>query len=152
MCVIACGTDAMFEKLCGLIGREDLPKDERFATNVNRCIYYGALKPELEAWTKTKTEAELEDILVNNGIPFGNIQNMEQLANNPQTKARNMLWEVDQPGMGKVVVTGTPIKISYEEDKLIKAAPTLGEDNTEILKSIGYSDEEISALTEQGVI
>ena len=63
-----------------------------------------------------------------------------------------MLWEVDQPGMGKVVVTGTPIKISYEEDKLIKAAPTLGEDNTEILKSIGYSDEEISALTEQGVI
>lgn len=152
MCVIACGTDAMFEKLCGLMGREDLPKEEKFATNVNRCIYYSELKPQLEAWTVTKTEAELEEIMVDNGIPFGNIQNMEQLANNPQTKARNMLWEVDQPGMGKVVVTGTPIKMSYEEDKLIKAAPTLGEDNDEVLASLGYSAADIDTLREKGVI
>jgi len=152
MCVIACGTDAMFVKLCDIIGRPDLPQDARFATNVSRCNFYGALKPELEAWTTTKTKAELEEILVDNGIPFGNIQNMEQLANNPQTKARNMLWEVDQPGMGKVVVTGTPIKMSYEEDKLIKAAPTLGEDNNSILSSLGYSAEEIEKLKEKGVI
>lgn len=152
MCVIACGTDAMFEKLCCLMGREELARDERFATNVNRCINYEALKPKVEAWTKTKTEAELEEILVNAGIPFGNIQNMAQLANNPQTKARNMLWEVDQPGMGKVVVTGTPIKISYEEDKLIKAAPTLGEDNDAILKTLGYSENDIKDLKEKNVI
>lgn len=152
MCVIACGTDAMFEKLCGLIGRPDLLEDERFSTNVNRCNNYGALKPELEAWTSEKSESELENILVNAGIPFGNIQNMEQLANNPQTKARNMLWEVDQPGMGKVVVTGTPIKMSYEEDKLIKAAPSLGEDNDIILSALGYSQNDIIGLKEKGVI
>ena len=152
MCVIACGTDSMFEKRCDLIGRPELPEDERFATNVNRCIYYNALKPELEAWTSVRTEAEIEKVMVSNGIPFGNIQNMEQLANNPQTKARNMLWEVEQPGMGKVVVTGTPIKMSYEEDKLIKAAPLLGEDNKMILSSLGYSAEDIDALREKGVI
>ena len=63
-----------------------------------------------------------------------------------------MLWEVDQPGMGRIVITGTPIKMSCEEDKLIKAAPTLGEDNARILHSLGYSGEELTLLAEKGVI
>lgn len=86
------------------------------------------------------------------GIPFGRIQNIEQLVNHPQTRARNMLWEVDQPGMGKITITGTPIKISYEEDSIMKAAPMLGEDTSKILASIGYTPAEVSALSRKGVI
>lgn len=63
-----------------------------------------------------------------------------------------MLWEVNQPGMGDIVITGTPIKMSYEEDKIIKAAPLLGEDNAKILGSLGYSAEELAAFAEKGII
>lgn len=152
MFVLACGTDGMFNKLCKLMGRADLAEDARYATNYDRCNHYDTLKPEIEAWSTTKTVDELETEILNEGIPFGRIQNVEQVVKNPQTQARNMLWEVDQPGMGEIVITGTPIKISYEEDRLIKAAPLLGEDNLKILSSLGYSSEELTAFANKGVI
>lgn len=152
MFVLACGTDGMFNKLCKLMGRADLAEDARYATNYDRCNHYDTLKPEIEAWSTTKTVDELETEILNEGIPFGRIQNVEQVVKNPQTQARNMLWEVDQPGMGEIVITGTPIKISYEEDQLIKAAPLLGEDNLKILSSLGYSSEELTAFANKGVI
>jgi len=153
MFVLACGTDKMFEKLCGLMERPDLLEDPRYKTNQDRCDHYiGELRPEVENWSMTKTLDELEEAIVAIGIPFGRIQDVEQVAKHPQTKARNMLWDVDQPGMGNITITGTPIKISYEEDELIKAAPQLGEDNAKILRDLGYSDEEIAALVAKGAI
>ena len=152
MFVLACGTDEMFARLCALMDRPDLRTDPRYATNYQRCCHYDALKPEIEKWSTGKTVDELEGEMLDAGIPFGRIQDVEQVVNNPQTRARNMLWEVDQPGMGNIVITGSPIKISYEEDKLIRAAPTLGEDNARILGDLGYSPEDLAALTEKGVI
>lgn len=152
MFVLACGTDGMFAKLCGLMARPDLQTDARYATNYDRCCHYETLKPEIERWSVGKTVDELEKEILGAGIPFGRIQDVEQVVKHPQTKARNMLWEVDQPGMGRIVITGTPIKMSCEEDKLIKAAPTLGEDNARILHSLGYSGEELTLLAEKGVI
>ena len=152
MFVLACGTDAMFAKLCGLMERPDLLRDPRFATNYDRCNHYAALKPEIESWSSAKPVGELEEALLGLGIPFGRIQNVEQVVRNPQTRARNMLWELDQPGMGKVVVTGNPIKISYEEDKPDKAAPVLGEDNLKVLTSLGYTENDIAAFARAGVI
>ena len=152
MFVLACGTNEMFAKLCDMMGRPELPQDSRFVTNFERCNHYAALKPQIEAWSTTKTVQELEEMILAAGIPFGRIQNIEQLGNHPQTRARNMLWEVDQPGMGKITITGTPIKISYEEDSIMKAAPMLGEDTSKILASIGYTPAELSALSQKGVI
>lgn len=153
MFVLACGTDKMFERLCGLMERPDLLKDPRYKTNQDRCDHYiGELRPEVEGWSMTKTLDELEERIVGIGIPFGRIQDVEQVVKHPQTTARNMLWDVDQPGIGNITITGTPIKISYEEDKLIKAAPLLGEDNIRILKELGYSDEKIATLVAKGAV
>ena len=152
MFVLACGTDGMFAKLCGLMERPDLLEDARYATNYDRCCNYAALKPEIERWSTTRTVDELEEAILAIGIPFGRIQDVEQVVKNPQTTARNMLWDVDQPGMGRITITGTPIKISYEEDKLIKAAPVMGEDNARILETLGYTPQDLAALSEKGVI
>ena len=152
MFVLACGTDEMFARLCRLMDRPDLVTDERFLSNYDRCNHYAELKPEIERWSATKPVGELEEALLGLGIPFGRIQDIEQVVKNPQTQARNMLWDVEQPGMGKITITGTPIKISYEEDCLIKAAPQLGADNREILGSLGYSPEDIRKFAEEGVI
>lgn len=152
MFVLACGTDGMFAKLCGLMERPDLLEDARYATNYDRCCNYAALKPEIERWSTTRTVDELEEAILAIGIPFGRIQDVEQVVKNPQTTARNMLWDVDQPGMGRITITGTPIKISYEEDKLIKAAPVMGEDNARILETLGYTPQDLAALSKKGVI
>ena len=152
--VMGCGTNKMFAELCGAMGREDLPSDPRFVTNVARCEnYLTDLKPIIEEWTTTKTVAEMEEIITGLKIPFGQILTIPEVAEHPQTKERNMLWNVYQPGMDREIrIPGTPVKIHGEEDVCQKAAPLLGEDNTAILTSLGYSEEQVAELKANGVL
>ena len=151
--VMGCGTDKMYGALCGAMGRAELASDPRFLTNLARCENYGELKPMIEAWTTTKTVKELEEIISGLAIPFGEILNIPQAAEHPQTKERNMMWDVYQPGMERTIrIPGTPIKIHGESDEPQKAAPLLGEDNVNIFGALGYDAETITALASKGVI
>ena len=152
--VMGCGTNKMFAELCGAMGREDLIEDPRFITNVARCEnYLNDLKPIIEEWTTTKTVAEMEEIITGLKIPFGQILTIPEVAEHPQTKERNMLWNVYQPGMDREIrIPGTPVKIHGEEDVCQKAAPLLGEDNTAILTSLGYTEEQVAELKANGVL
>ena len=152
--VMGCGTNKMFAELCGAMGREELIEDPRFITNVARCDnYLTDLKPIIEEWTTTKTVAEMEEIITGLKIPFGQILTIPECAEHPQTKERNMLWNVYQPGMDREIrIPGTPVKIHGEEDVCQKAAPLLGEDNVAILTSLGYSEEKVAELKANGVL
>lgn len=151
--VMGCGTDKMFAALCDAMGKGELSADPRFDTNLHRCDNYAELKPLIEAWTATKTVKELEEIISGMQIPFGEILNIPQAAEHAQTKERNMLWEVFQPGMERHIrIPGTPIKIHGEKDAPEKAAPLLGEDTVSVLSSLGYDNSTISALKEKGVL
>ncbi|MCQ4726642.1 CoA transferase [Anaerotignum faecicola] len=151
--VMGCGTDQMFANLVTTMGMPELITDPLYSTNYARCVNYEQLKPTLENWFKTKTVAELEEILVGLGIPFGNILTIPQAAEHPQLRGRNMLWSVTQPGMDATIeMPGTPIKMHGKEDKCSKASPQLGEDNDAILSEIGYSAEKIKEYREKGII
>ena len=153
--VMGCGTDRMFAGLCKAMGREDLIDDPRFKTNLSRCDnYLKDLKPIIEAWTQTKTVAELEEIICSLSIPFGPILTIAEISDHPLIQERNMLWEVHQAGMDRTIrIPGSPIKIHGEADQPQKGAPILGEDNAAVYQEIlGLSAEEIKALEEKNVI
>lgn len=151
--VMGCGTDKMFAALCDAMAQAELPKDARFDTNLHRCENYGLLKPIIEAWTKTKTVKELEGIISSLKIPFGEILDIPQAAEHAQTRERNMLWDVFQPGMERNIrIPGTPIKIHGEQDCIQKAAPVLGEDNAAVYGMLGYSDDALQVFVQKGII
>jgi len=149
--VMGCGTDKMWAKLCVAMGREELIDDPLYSTNDARCRnYLPDLKKIVEDWSTTKTVAELEEIITGIAIPFGQINNIEDVSNHPQIKARNMLWNVYDPGMGaEITIPGTPIKMHGKPDEIQKAAPQLGEDTEAVLGSwLGYSKEDIDKARE----
>lgn len=153
--VMGCGTDKMWAGLCGVMGREDLIQDPRYLTNNDRCVnYLPELKQAIEAWSTTKTVAELEELIVGVGIPFGQINDISVISQHPQIEARHMLWNVFDPGMGaEIAIPGTPIKMHGHEDRAQKAAPLLGEDTDALLSGLlGYSDQQIQALHQDNVI
>lgn len=151
--VFGVGTDAMWRKLCEIMGRPELADDPRYATNDDRCKnYLPDLKETIESFTRTKSKEELRELMEAVGIPFGFILSVPEVAEHPQIQARNMLVEVEDPGLGRIRIPGVPIKLHETPGVVERPAPLLGQDTDLILSELGYSSEEIASMREEGVI
>jgi alpha-methylacyl-CoA racemase len=67
-------------------------------------------------------------------------------------RSRDMVVELEQPGIGRVKQVGFPIKLSRTPADTIGAAPALGEQTDDVLRAIGYDDESIARLREEGAV
>ena len=63
-----------------------------------------------------------------------------------------MILEIDHPKVGKIKLLGIPVRLSKTPGKVRLPSPTLGQHTEEILKKIGYDDNEIKRLREEEVI
>jgi CoA:oxalate CoA-transferase len=141
--IIAIGDNAGFDRLCATIGRADLAADPLFATNALRLQHQQALKEQLSTALAPKTSAEWVAILRAAGLPCGPINSVEEVVNDPQVVARNMIVEVDDPTAGMVRLFGCPIKMSAFPDPHRRAtAPDLDADRQRILRQLADSQRE----------
>jgi len=152
--IIACGNQAIWERFCKVVGREDLLEVEEFKTNDKRTENYDKIKPILDEIIIQKTTEEWLKILEPNGVPASAINSIDKLFNDPQVKARKMIIQTEQPDMGKIHVAGNPIKLStLTEEVVTEPAPKIGEHTDEILQSfLNYNATKINELKKQKVI
>ncbi|MBF6626423.1 CoA transferase [Aerococcaceae bacterium zg-BR9] len=150
--MIAAGNDNLFRKLWHVFGDESVADDPRFKTNPLRGENYDEMIALITEETKKKTTQEWQTLLDEAGVPNGPINNIEMVVNDPQIKAREMILEVNHPVAGQTFLPGVPIKMSETQGYIRKAAPVLGEDTEDILMNLGYSENEIQRLREEGAI
>jgi len=151
--IAAIGTDALWAKFCTVIGREDLTDDPKYKTNPLRTRNKKDLITILDVEMAKKTTGEWEDIFEDAGLPYSPINNIKDICEDPHIAHRKMLVEIDQPGIGKMKIAGSPIRLSETPGEVYAPAPLLGQPSEDILKEIlEYSREEISSLKEEGVI
>lgn len=136
--IVAAGNDALFGKLCEVLGRTDLPGNPLFAANAERTAHAAALKDELESVFRTRTVAGWLDALEEAGIPCGPINTVDRVLDDPHVNARNMVVAVDDPEAGRVVMAGNPIKMTTVPDTATRPpAPDLDADRGRLLAEIG---------------
>jgi CoA:oxalate CoA-transferase len=152
--VIAAGNDALWLKLCEVIGRPDLAGHADFSTNKLRTQYLEELNAELEKTLSRKTADEWIALIDGAGIPCGPINTIDKIMTDPQVLSRNMIVEVEDKIAGPVKIAGNPVKMtSIAEKPFRRPAPGIGEHNREIYSELlGLSPEEITALEQNGVI
>ncbi len=142
------GAKDQWPLFCAAIDRVDLIDDERFLTSWSRTQHYDELIPILTQSMKKKTSDEWLSELTEAGIPCGPINNVEQVAKDPQVNARDMIVELPHPKAGSVKVVNTPIKLSRTAAGAERPAPALGEHTRVVLKEmLGLKDEEIDEVT-----
>ncbi|HET6304704.1 MAG TPA: CoA transferase [Myxococcota bacterium] len=148
--VIAAGHDALFATACEVLGRAELARDPRFATNELRTRNEAALKAELEgALGRDSTQHWLAKLSAA-GIPCAPIQNVAQVLADPQVAARNMIVELAEPGDAprgaagteagppRLRTAGNPIKLSAFPDPPVRPpAPDLDADAKRIRSELG---------------
>lgn len=151
--VIGVGNDMLWERFCKAIDKTDLLNDSRFTTNPKRSENYKELKPIITEWSKEKTVEETLNILINAGVPVGEVNTIDKIVDDPNVKLREMIVEVEHPKAGKVKITDSPIKLSLTPGKVEKASPLLGQHTEDILSELlRFSKEEIGSLRREGVI
>ena len=82
----------------------------------------------------------------------GPINNMEQVCQDPQVRAREMLVDLEDPELGALHNIGIPVKLSATPGRIRHRAPALGEHSAEILKERGFSEGEVKELVQAGVV
>jgi CoA:oxalate CoA-transferase len=151
--VIAIGTDKLWARFCTLLERNDLIDDIRFRTNPLRTENREVLAEILTTEISKKAAREWADILEREGIPCSLVNNIKQICEDPHIRYRNMIAEVQQSGVGRVKIAGSPFRLSETPGRVSRGAPSLGENTTEILESLlNLKQEEITRLRQDGVV
>lgn len=150
---LAIGTDAQYQRFCQAAGRPDLWEEERFQTNAGRVEHREELVPMLEDLFRQRISADWIELLVDQKIPVGPINDIPTLFNDPQVAAREMVQEIEHPSLGRIRQLGPVPKFMQTPATIRKAPPLLGEDTDSILtEELGYSNSDLSRLRSGGTI
>jgi crotonobetainyl-CoA:carnitine CoA-transferase CaiB-like acyl-CoA transferase len=159
---VGASNPSTWSSLVDAIGAPELAADARFATNparmANLQTLVGLLAPIFRAhptdyWLAT---------LARHGVPAGPIASVGEMLDHPQTRAREMVVEVDHPKAGRVRSLGNPLKLTAGrgaadsggtgESWTSRPAPMLGQHTTEVLLDAGFSRDEVAALDAAGAV
>jgi crotonobetainyl-CoA:carnitine CoA-transferase CaiB-like acyl-CoA transferase len=149
---IGAATQSTWERFCDAIGRQELIEDARFKIPGDRKKNEEELAELLEETLSQQTTSHWLELLETAGVVAGPIYNMEQVYQDPQVIARNMLVDLEDPELGTLHHIGIPVKLSATPGQIRHRAPGLGEHSVEILKESGFSDIDINSLVEAGVV
>src|SRR2546428_3975682 len=149
---IAAARAESYERFCRAIERPDLRTDPRFATPKARSTNRDVLTEILMPVTRQKTSAERVRILNDAGGPCGPIYRIDESFADPQVRHLRMAQPVRSPALGDLTILGHPVSHGETRLPIRTAAPELGQDNEEILTSIGYTKEQIADLAQRAII
>lgn len=150
--VVGGANQANWKRLCAILGAPELAEDPRFATNAQRMAHLGELRAILSDLFRRREAAHWLARLDEAGVPAGPVNDINEMLADPQTRARNMVVEVEHASLGRVRALGCPIKVEGAPTGPRKGPPRLGEDTVAILEACGFGPGEIEALFAEGAV
>ena len=151
--LIGANQDTVFAQLCAAMGRPELASDPRYVDHVSRGRNQQELDALIEAWTRTRTIAELEALTTQHSIPAGRIFKPADMIADPHYQAREAIVEVAHPKYDQLKMQNIFPKLSATPGSIRSIAPqTVGADNDAVLGGIGIDAEGRDQLKANGVI
>lgn len=148
-------TDKFWRLTAELFGEPELGTDPEIDSMDKRFddeVYERRIKPTLERWFADRTKDELETLVADH-VPLSAIKTVDEIVHDPHIAARDMIVDVDYPGMGELRMIGSPIKLGATPVEPRGVAPKVGEHTEMLLRSFGgMSDERIAQLRAAGVV
>jgi crotonobetainyl-CoA:carnitine CoA-transferase CaiB-like acyl-CoA transferase len=137
-----------------LIGRDDLLEDQRYVgKGADGDFYFNNVIPALEEWSTQLSKWEVAEKLTEIGFSMGATQTVANLAQCPHLEARQMFVETGDTMGGRFRSLRTPLRLTACEEMAVETPPGLGENNREVLCSIGgLTPEELVELEQQGAV
>jgi len=151
--VIAAQVEESWRRLAELIGGTELAADPRFHGQTNRNANRLAALEYVRNWTMAQpSRAACTATLDAAGVPCAPVSTIDEVIEDPQTQARGMIVEQDHPVLGRVRLPNLPFRFSDCDTSPRSPAPLLGQHNRDVAISLGYSEADVDALVQDGVL
>ncbi len=150
--LIAGNGDSIFKRLMTAIGRDDLGNDPTLADNAGRVARVVELDAAIEAWTQSRTVADVLKVLGEAKVPAGRVYTAKDNAEDPHYRARDMILKQVTRDGHEIEVPGIVPKLSATPGSVRSSAPRLGDDTDAVLAELGLSAEAIAALRARNVV
>jgi crotonobetainyl-CoA:carnitine CoA-transferase CaiB-like acyl-CoA transferase len=144
--------DRWWAKVCGALGIERLVDDPKFNAFKARAANRKELVAIFDEIFAGKTRQEWMQILEEHGCIFTPVQSISEVVEDPQAIANKYLINIPHPTYGQIDAMGFPWSFSDTPAAWRRKAPALGEHTEEVLLEIGFSNEEITKLREEGSV
>lgn len=152
--ITAIGNEDQYRRFCAMIGRPDLATHEDYATNELRLRHRERLAREIEpvllsrdrgTWLRAASEAK---------VPLSPIHDIRDAFDDPQSRARRVVWEVPRAGGATHRLLANPLQhMSATPARARGAPPRLGEHTAQVLgEQLGLTPADVAALAADGVL
>ena len=145
-------SDNHWRTFCQKFERPDLFADPRFTTNADRVTNRPALREYIAAIALDYDIATLERMMDEANIPFSPVRTPSDLFDDPQMNAHGRMLPVRMPKGNVAKLPTTPICFDDEAPGLRRQPPAAGEHTDEVLRALGYTQEQIAALRTGGAV
>ena len=143
----------LFKRWADLMGEDHWLNDDRFKTDISRGDNGEIISDRLATWCAERTSKEVLDEMEQARIPAGPVLSPKQVLEDPHIAEKGLFEPVDYPGLNDPApLMKTPVELSKTPGEIRKRPPTLGEHTDEIMRELGFSQDQISDLREKRVV
>jgi crotonobetainyl-CoA:carnitine CoA-transferase CaiB-like acyl-CoA transferase len=150
--VLSAYAEEHWQRFCRVIGREELASDPRFASNASRVAHRAELRAVLKECLSGYSSEECVALLGRNQIVTGAVRRYRDVLSSADLQASGMLVEAVAADGGAYRALGLPYRMGDAPQPAPAAAPACGADGAALLAEAGYSEQEIAALRQDGVL
>jgi crotonobetainyl-CoA:carnitine CoA-transferase CaiB-like acyl-CoA transferase len=149
---IAVANEKQWKAFCELIEIPEAFRDPRFDTGAHRSANRSPLKQIVEAALSKRPADEWVPIISRASIPCGPIYRYSQAFATPQVEALGMIKQTTRRDGTALPLLRGPLTVDGEASEISAPPPLLGEHTAEILREIGFADDDIDSLEADGVL
>lgn len=156
--VLAVGNDPMWQRFCAALGLEDLAEDPELRDNEGRRRHRARIIDRLSQLFATEPAQHWLDVLNRAAVPCSLINYLSEVVDDEHSRARGSFTVLDLAEGDRLPVVTTPWRVLPADPSAPTSTqpshrppPGLGADTTAVLDELGFTEDDVTQLVEEGV-
>lgn len=149
---LVASSNAIFARVCAVVGRPEWATDPRFASNPARVRHLQVLDEGLGAWFEAQAYDAIAAQLEAGGIPFSKVYTIEDIERDPHYQAREAIIRLPDPECGSLPAPCIVPRVPGRTLPIPRTGPGVGEHNAQVYADFGVDATELARLKQAGVV